>query len=293
MTNKNLVIMLAALLAVIIGGGAIFAISQNAQPAPQQAAVEPSPEPELPYPEGGGTLILRVNPEFAIHYDAQGMVVGVDALNDDAQAMGLDLASLEGQECRAAVSALVARINEAGFLVEEVEADGNAIELEVEDGSSLPSNDFLRNIVSDTQTYVVSQSRTAPMQVTGASNYGWTDYSDSDYGPENDGVTDYYDSDYGPLNDGVTDYEAPAQSNSGYTNYSNYGGGTSGGGGGTSTPAPAPTPAPEPEPAPQPTPQPSGGGNSGHSNYGGGGNSGYSNYDDGGNSGHGDSGYDD
>ncbi len=45
------------------------------------------------------------------------------------------------------------------------------------------------------------------MQVTGSSNYGWTNYSDSDYGPENDGVTDYYDSDYGPLNDGVTDYQ--------------------------------------------------------------------------------------
>ena len=169
MTNKRLAVMLAAVLALLIGGGAVFTLAQGkTAPTPTTTAAPAAAEPELPYPEGGGTLILRVNPEFAIHYDAQGMVVGVDALNDDAQAMGLDLASLEGQECRAAVSALVARINEAGFLVEEVEADGNAIELEVEDGSSLPSNDFLRNIVSDTQTYVVGQSRTAPMQVTGA-----------------------------------------------------------------------------------------------------------------------------
>ena len=280
---------------MIIGGGAIFAISQNAQPAPQQAAVEPSPEPELPYPEGGGTLILRVNPEFAIHYDAQGMVVGVDALNDDAQAMGLDLASLEGQECRAAVSALVARINEAGF-----PRRGSRGRMATPSSSRWRMDprcrpmDFLRNIVSDTQTYVVSQSRTAPMQVTGASNYGWTDYSDSDYGPENDGVTDYYDSDYGPLNDGVTGLRGARTEQLRLhqlqqlrrrhlrRRWRHLDPG-----------ARAHGLHPRPSPRPNRPRSPLAAANSGHSNYGGGGNSGYSNYDDGGNSGHGDSGYDD
>ena len=189
------------------------------------AATEPE---ELPYPEGGGTLILRVNPEFAIHYDADGVVVGVEALNADAENMGLDLSSLEGQECRTAVSTLIARINEAGYFVEEVEGEGNTIDLEVEDGSSLPANDFLKNIVSDSQTYVIGQNKTASMQVTGSSNYGWTNYSDSDYGPENDGVTDYYDSDYGPLNDGVTDYQEPVPTAPPATSSGSSGGSSSG-----------------------------------------------------------------
>lgn len=323
MTNKRLAVMLAAVLALLIGGGAVFTLAQGkTAPTPTTTAAPAAAEPELPYPEGGGTLILRVNPEFAIHYDAQGKVVGVDELNDDARAMALDLASYEGQECRAAVSALIAKIKDAGYIVEEVENEGgNTINLEVEDGSALPASDFLRNIVHDSQSYVVSQNLRAPMEVTGTSNYGWTDYGDTDYGPDNDGVTDYYDSDYGALNDGVTDYTSDygesvaatttVPSTGGGSGGAGSGGGTGGassggasstsssGGGSTAaaTPAPAPVqttpaPAPAPTPAPAPAPAPSGGGgNSGYSGYDDGGNSGYSNYDDGGNSGY--SSYDD
>lgn len=306
MTNRQLTIVLATLLAVIVGGGAVFAIWNGAQaPASEPAdAVASTTENELPYPEGGGTLILRVNPEFAIHYDADGMVVGAEARNDDAKAMGVDLASLEGQECRTAVSTLIARINEAGYLVEEVEGEGNTIDLEVEGGSSLPANDFLKNIVSDSQAYVIGQSKTATMQVTGSSNYGWTDYSDSDYGPDNDGVTDYYDSDYGPLNDGVTDYQQPAPAAPSGTSSSGGGASSSSGSSSGTVSAPPASSGGSSSGGTAVTPPASSGGGSnyGNSNYGGdsgysdsssnyGGNSGY----DSGNSGYdgGDSGYDD
>lgn len=306
MTNRQLTIVLATLLAVIVGGGAVFAIWNGAQaPASEPSvAVASTTENELPYPEGGGTLILRVNPEFAIHYDADGMVVGAEARNDDAKAMGVDLASLEGQECRTAVSTLIARINEAGYLVEEVEGEGNTIGLEVEGGSSLPANDFLKNIVSDSQAYVIGQSKTATMQVTGSSNYGWTDYSDSDYGPDNDGVTDYYDSDYGPLNDGVTDYQQPAPAAPSGTSSSGGGASSSSGSssGTVSTPPASSGGSSSGGTAVTPPASSGGGSNYGNSNYGGdsgysdsssnyGGNSGY----DSGNSGYdgGDSGYDD
>ena len=313
MTNRQLTIVLATLLAVIVGGGAVFAIWSGTRTSASEptVAVASTTERELPYPEGGGTLILRVNPEFAIHYDADGMVVGAEARNADAEAMGVDLASLEGQECRVAVSTLIARINEAGYLVEEVEGEGNTIDLEVGEGSSLPADDFLKNIVSDSQAYVIGQSKTATMQVTGSSNYGWTDYGDSDYGPDNDGVTDYYDSDYGPLNDGVTDYQEPAPAAP--SGASSSGGGSSSGGassGGSSSGAVSTPPAASGGSSSgggaAVTPPASSGGGSGYggdsgygdsgSNYGG--NSGYdsgnSGYDSG-NSGYdgGDSGYDD
>lgn len=307
MTNRQLTIVLATLLAVIVGGGAVFAIWSGARTSASEpaVAVASTTERELPYPEGGGTLILRVNPEFAIHYDADGMVVGAEARNADAEAMGVDLASLEGQECRVAVSTLIARINEAGYLVEEVEGEGSTIDLEVGEGSSLPADDFLKNIVSDSQAYVIGQSKTATMQVTGSSNYGWTDYGDSDYGPDNDGVTDYYDSDYGPLNDGVTDYQEPAPAAP--SGASSSGGGSSSGGassgGSSSGAAPAPPVASGGSSSgggAAVTPPASSGGGSGYggdsgSNYGGNSNySGNSGYDSG-NSGYdgGDSGYDD
>lgn len=299
MTNRQLTIVLATLLAVIVSGGAVFAIWSGARTSASEpaVAVASTTEREPPYPEGGGTLILRVNPEFAIHYDADGMVVGAEARNADAEAMGVDLASLEGQECRVAISTLIARINEAGYLVEEVEGEGSTIDLEVGEGSSLPADDFLKNIVSDSQAYVIGQSKTATMQVTGSSNYGWTDYGDSDYGPDNDGVTDYYDSDYGPLNDGVTDYQEPAPAAP--SGASSSGGGSSSGGassGGSSSGAVSTPPAASGGSSSgggaAVTPPASSGGGSGY-----GGDSGYgdsgSNY--GGNSGYdgGDSGYDD
>ena len=310
MTNRQLTIVLATLLAVIVGGGAVFAIWSGARTSASEpaVAVASTTERELPYPEGGGTLILRVNPEFAIHYDADGMVVGAEARNADAEAMGVDLASLEGQECRVAVSTLIARINEAGYLVEEVEGEGSTIDLEVGEGSSLPADDFLKNIVSDSQAYVIGQSKTATMQVTGSSNYGWTDYGDSDYGPDNDGVTDYYDSDYGPLNDGVTDYQQPASAAPSGTSSSAGGSSSSGGtssgssSGTVSTPPASSGGSSSGGTAVTPPASSGGGSNYGNSNYGGdsgysdsssnyGGNSGY----DSGNSGYdgGDSGYDD
>lgn len=310
MTNRQLTIVLATLLAVIVGGGAVFAIWSGTRTSASEptVAVASTTERELPYPEGGGTLILRVNPEFAIHYDADGMVVGTEARNADAEAMGVDLASLEGQECRVAVSTLIARINEAGYLVEEVEGEGSTIDLEVGEGSSLPADDFLKNIVSDSQAYVIGQSKTATMQVTGSSNYGWTDYGDSDYGPDNDGVTDYYDSDYGPLNDGVTDYQqpapaAPSGTSSSAGGSSSSGVTSSGSSSGTVSAPPASSGGSSSGGTAVTPPASSGGGsNYGNSNYGGdsgysdsssnyGGNSGY----DSGNSGYdgGDSGYDD
>ena len=125
-------------------------------------------------------------------------------------------------------------LNEMGAKIEG--AGTNAIGLEVEQGSSLPSSDFLRNIVHDSQSYVVSQNLRAPMEVIGTSNYGWTDYGDTDYGPENDGVTDYYDSDYGALNDGVTDYASDyGESAAATTTAPSTGGSGGSSGGGSST----------------------------------------------------------
>ena len=127
---------------------------------------------------------------------------------------------------------LVTLIGEAGYFVEEVEGERRQITIEIEPGSALPSDAFLDEVVADVKSTVAEHSWQAPLDIENESDYGITDYVDTDYGPENDGVTDYgADTDYGPNNDGVTDYGADTDygpDNDGVTDYdsdgaSNYG----------------------------------------------------------------------
>ncbi len=168
----------------------------------------------------GGVLVLSVNPEIAVEYDENGLVTGVSARNDDAMDIISSCKGLIGQETREAVTALVSAIGEAGYFVEEIEGERRQITIEIEAGSKLPHDAFLDEVVSDVRDCVNANNWNVPMDVENESDYGITDYVDTDYGPENDGVTDYDDTDYGPNNDGVTDYD-DGQSNydDGQSNY--------------------------------------------------------------------------
>ena len=169
----------------------------------------------------GGVLVLSVNPEIAVEYDETGVVTGVTARNDDAMEIIASCEGLIGQQTRDAVSELVTAIGEAGYFVEEVDGERRQITLEIEAGSKLPHDAFLDEVVSDVRDCVSTNSWTAPLNVENESDYGITDYVDTDYGPENDGVTDYDDTDYGPNNDGVTDYDDTdyGPNNDGVTDY--------------------------------------------------------------------------
>lgn len=324
MTRKKLTALLGAGLALSMAVCLLAGCSSPAQSTATAAAPAALSQ--------GGVIYLKVNPEIAVRYDEQGMVTSLEGRNPDGKEILTGYTGYEGRECKAVIGELVARINEAGYFVEEVEGDNRQITLEVARGSSLPADDFLSGIVEQVQTYTAAQQLTSPVEVDGESNYGWTDYADTDYtasrsggaatpapatpapatpapgttdygdtdyGPNNDGVTDYNDTDYGPNNDGVTDYNDDGDS--GYT-----------------APAPAPTAAPAPAPetndsgygdsaytapapaapapapvAPAPAPVAPAPAPAGDSGYDDGGDSGY---DDGGDSGYddgGDSGYDD
>lgn len=196
----------------------------------------------------GGVLCLKVNPEIAITYDADGNVTKVDARNDDAKKIITDYTGYEGKACKTVVSELVTAIGTAGYFVEEIEGESRQITIEIETGSRLPNNTFLDDVANEVRTCVNNNSWVSPVDVKGESDYGITDYVDTDYGPGNDGVTDYSnygttstpststptagstdydDTDYGPNNDGVTDYNDTdyGPNNDGVTDYkdSNYG----------------------------------------------------------------------
>ena len=204
MTRKKLTALLGAGLALSMAVCLLAGCSKPAQSTATAAAPAALKQ--------GGVIYLKVNPEIAVRYDDKGMVTSLEGRNPDGKEILDGYTGYEGKECKAVIGELVARINEAGYFVEEVEGENRQITLEVARGSSLPADDFLSDIVEQVQTYTAAQQLTSPVEVDGESNYGWTDYADTDYGPDNDGVTDYADTDYGPDNDGVTDYAESGRS---------------------------------------------------------------------------------
>ena len=173
----------------------------------------------------GGILVLSVNPEIAVEYDENGTVTGVTARNNDALAIINSCTGLVGQPTREVVTDLVTAIGEAGYFVEEIEGQRRQITLEIEPGSSLPNDAFLDDVIADIRDAVNQHDWSTPLVVEGESDFGISDYIDTDYGIGNDGFTDYDDTDYGPNNDGVTDYDDTdyGPNNDGVTDYSDYG----------------------------------------------------------------------
>lgn len=324
MTKKRLMATLAAVLSLSLFGGLIGCGSrQPSAPAAAQTGTVTETQAE----EQGGVISLKVNPEIAVFYDENGKVTNVESRNDDGKKVIADYTGFEGKECHTVISELIALINEAGYFVEETEGKAHQITLEIEEGSILPTENFLNTIVAEIQKYTSAEKINTPVAIDGESTYGWTNYGDTDYGPDNDGVTNYDDTDYGTTSDGVTDYDdkptaasgssdnAGGNTNtgtSGHTDYGNtnygstdYGSGSDGvtnyddgdsgySSGQATTPAPSQpaTPAPSQPAAPAPSqpvaPAPSQSSGSGTTDYG---DSGY----DSGNSNYGssDSGYDD
>ncbi len=150
----------------------------------------------------GGVLVLSVNPKIAVQYDDNGNVTAVDARNEDAKAIVESCEDLVGKETREAVKMLVAAIGEAGFFVEEIEGERRQITIEIEEGSKLPNDAFIKDIVSDIKDYIKSSEWKANLDVKNATDYGLTDYDITDY--ETDDTTDYDETDY--ETDDTTDY---------------------------------------------------------------------------------------
>ena len=222
MTKKRLMVTLATVLSLSLFGGLIGCGSrQPAEPAATQSGTAVETQAE----EQGGVISLKVNPEIAVFYDENGAVTKIESRNDDGKKVITDYTGFEGKECRVVIGELIALINEAGYFVEETEGEAHQITLEIEEGSILPTENFLNSIVAEIQKYTSTEKINTPVAVNGESTYGWTNYGDTDYGPDNDGVTDYSDTDYGPDNDGVTDYGNSdyGPNNDGVTDYNDNG----------------------------------------------------------------------
>ncbi|MGI6161506.1 MAG: PepSY domain-containing protein [Christensenellales bacterium] len=101
-----------------------------------------------------GTIILRVNPEIAVHYNKEGLATKLDGLNDDGTKIVGEYADYIGKNARDVVKDLVGKINAAGYFVSDMDGGYRNITIQIEPGSVLPQDDFIEVLAGDVQTTV-------------------------------------------------------------------------------------------------------------------------------------------
>ena len=118
-----------------------------------------------------GYLTLSVNPEIRIAYDENGLVTKLTGKNDEGQKIVTAYEGYAGQPCGAVVSALIERIYDAGYFVEDIDGRERNIVIQLEAGSDQPTVDFLTTIRTDAQTTVDKMSLTSGVVDIGSDDY--------------------------------------------------------------------------------------------------------------------------
>ena len=143
--------------ALALSTALVFSVSLLAGCSAQPVAGKQLDTVETQY-QAGGVLTLTVNPELEVYYDGSGKVLDVKARNDDGDAILTEYDGYQGKDTRQVVVELVNAIGQAGYFAEEVESEtgteGRRITIEVEPGSSLPSETFLTELLADVQQAV-------------------------------------------------------------------------------------------------------------------------------------------
>lgn len=147
--------------------------------------------------QGGGSILLRVNPEISIRYDQQGNVTSLKAKNKDASEIVGGVSGFAGRPSSEVISELVGKIHEAGYLVEEIEGERRQITIEIEKGSKMPNEEFMNGIIQAVQAYLGSNQLGSKLEIEGESEFGLdpfdlTDYDVTDF----DDDTNYDDTNY-------------------------------------------------------------------------------------------------
>ena len=101
-----------------------------------------------------GALLLSVNPEIEIAYDASGNVVSLTGLNEDGKSVLAGCPDYQGQPCKTVVPQLVSKIDDDGYFDTTIEGQDRNIVLKMERGSEYPSEAFLEELAAAVRTEV-------------------------------------------------------------------------------------------------------------------------------------------
>lgn len=168
-TVKLIALALAVVMAVALfsGCGAAPATLEDA-PAPETAAV-------------AGRVVVSVNPEVAVDYDAKGTVVNVEGLNEDGVYVATQYGdSYQGKETRVVVSEIVDLIYVDGYFETTVNGHEKNIVVKVDQGSELPSDDFVDVIAGDVRVVVSGHNSGSTAVTVGLGDYSF-EYSEEGY----------------------------------------------------------------------------------------------------------------
>lgn len=101
-----------------------------------------------------GTILLSVNPEILMDYDAAGNVVSLSGMNEDGKQVLSGYTNYEGRPCKEIAAELVNAINAGGYFDDTIEGHEKNIVLKVKRGSQQPSEEFLNEVNTAVQTAV-------------------------------------------------------------------------------------------------------------------------------------------
>lgn len=99
-----------------------------------------------------GSILLSVNPEIEVAYDARGKVVDVEGVNDDGRSVVGGYDGYEGRDTGAVMGELVHEISDDGYFDGGINGRERNIVLKMADGSSAPSDDFMEQVADSVRT---------------------------------------------------------------------------------------------------------------------------------------------
>lgn len=133
--KKILAVLMSAMLLLGILAGC------NAEPA----ATDPTNKVSTPI--AAGMLVLNAEASINISYDADGLVLNIEAADDNGSIVAGEYDAFLGKTCTDAVCDLITGANRSGFLTEE----STYIMIKQALGSALPGSTFLETIVKDAE----------------------------------------------------------------------------------------------------------------------------------------------
>ncbi len=103
------------------------------------------PTNSISTPVAAGMLVLNANASVNISYDSDGLVLNVEGIDTNGEALAGEYTDYLGKSCSDAVCDLIVNSKMGGFLTEEI----NYVMIKVAVGSALPGATFLETIQDD------------------------------------------------------------------------------------------------------------------------------------------------
>ena len=127
-------------------------------------------------PIAAGMLVLNANGAINISYDADGLVLNVEGVDDNGQTLAVEYVDFLGKSCSDAVCDLIANSIHNGFMT----AEENYVVIKLAAGSVLPDANFVEDIQMDAQQAMEAAGCTAQLVVLTLDNLDDEGYIDLD-----------------------------------------------------------------------------------------------------------------